>query len=158
MEYLHVVVATFYSIAEWRRRADPHDRSSDTARNKFKSPNRRFMCVQQTSFHLFSGWFVEPRLRAVSMNIECFNGCCWSSVVRLLSFSCVHTMKISMFIIPVSWSAVVVFINDYCLQQCAVETLRMWIHWEVECAHTNVKILVMKTVAVWELLFWRERF
>lgn len=75
---------------------------SNAKRNKFKSPNRCFMCVQQNliRFEIFSGWFVEPHLRA--------HLCLWKSndsvgvVVGAQnvflsslthSYSCVHTTK-----------------------------------------------------------------
>lgn len=82
---------------------------SNAKRNKFKSPNRCFMCVQQNliRFEIFSGWFVEPHLRAVSMKIERLRWrCCWGSkcfpfVSHSLLLLRTHHESHSMFIIPV---------------------------------------------------------
>lgn len=122
MECLHVVV-TFYSIAnEAKKKASIytpfiHVQENQNEKKKFKSPNRLCSCVYERAYgYVFSGWFVEPHLRAV---------CLWkierwlvvgasSSFFSLLRMP--HYKQFSMLIIPVAFGALVVafcFAFDY---------------------------------------------
>lgn len=94
-------------------------------------------------FEIFSGWFVEPHLRAVSMKIERFR-CCWGSkcfpfVSHSLLLLRTHHDSISMFIIPVDFAV-----------PCAivVERARFLFFWRPRI-HTNAKLL-------WQQIFGNE--
>lgn len=109
------------------------------------------MCVQQNliRFEIFSGWFVEPHLRAVSMKIERF-GCCWGSkcfpfVSHSLLLLRTHHDSVSMFIIAVDFAvpcAIVVERARFCIFFGDPASTRLRNFYDNEFS-------VMNAVAVW---------